>query len=120
MCDPQKKCSRSEIKVIAAMPASWPSCCARCITKTTASDCEGTGAQLSDHHQRSDASDGSTEGAVQKLGHSLYWPTSLRGAPPGRVAGENRRSRRTPPGRVLLPTVRRPCCSCTSKCDASC
>ena len=35
-------CSRSEIKVIASMPASWPSCCARiccarCITKTTAS-----------------------------------------------------------------------------------
>jgi hypothetical protein len=48
--------------------------------KSDRSDAEGTGAQLYDHHQRSDASDGSTEGAVQKLGHSLYWPTSLRGA----------------------------------------
>ncbi len=40
-------------------------------------DTTRVGAQLSDHQQRFDARDESTEGAVSRLGHSLCWHPGL-------------------------------------------
>src|SRR5713101_8294278 len=69
---------------------------------------EGNSAQLYDHHQRSHARDGSSESSLPKLGHPLCRSASLRTTSSRRLAGENRRGRRAPPGGALLPTVRCP------------
>ncbi|MGB2886089.1 MAG: recombinase family protein [Candidatus Acidiferrales bacterium] len=53
----------------------------------------------------------SPEGDLPKLGYSLYREAGLCTALSCRMAGENHRSRRAPPGGVLLPTTRRPAAS---------
>src|SRR6266853_205660 len=68
---------------------------------------EGTGAQLSHHHQRRRTGDVTREGDLSQLGHSLYRQAGLCTAASCGVAGENHRARGTPPGGVLLPTARR-------------
>jgi len=47
------------------------------------------------------------EGSLQKLGDSVRGRASLRAPPSERMAGQDHRSRRTPPGGVLLPATRR-------------
>src|ERR1035438_320221 len=67
---------------------------------------EGTGPQLPDHQQRSHSGDESGQGSVSKLGHSLWGPASLRAAASLRVVEQDRRNRRAPASRVLLPAAR--------------
>ena len=71
-------------------------------------DPERTGPQLPGGHPGSHAGDESAESSLQKLGDSLRGRASLlRRAIAQRVAGQDHRSRRAPPGGVLLPATRR-------------
>src|SRR5260221_621336 len=67
---------------------------------------EGTGAQLSDHHQGSHAGHESAQGVVSQLGHSVCRQRSVCTTPPFGMAQQDHRSRRPATRRTLLPTAR--------------
>jgi hypothetical protein len=75
VCDPHRNALLQEAtRMTALTPGSWPNCCTttncvRSITETTACDLEGTGAQLSDHHPRSQPSDDPGESPLSQLRH---------------------------------------------------
>src|SRR5260370_40945823 len=68
---------------------------------------ERTGAQLSDHQQRSRARHESGEAIVSKLAHSLCSHASLCTVPPFVMAEQDHGSCRAPSRRGLLPTTER-------------
>src|SRR5260370_41215579 len=63
------------------------------------------GAELSDHQQRFDARDESTEGAVSRLGHSLCWHTGLCCALSRGMVEQDSASRGAPPRGAALSTA---------------
>src|SRR6202050_80764 len=63
-------------------------------------------AELSDDQHGSDTGDDAREGDLPQLGDSLQRKTGLRRTLSSRVARQDPRSRRAPPGGVLLPAVR--------------
>src|SRR6202022_3978480 len=70
-------------------------------------DATRVGAQLSDHQQRFDARDESTEGAVSRLGHSLCRHPGLCCARSRGMVEQDSASRRAPPGGTALSTAGR-------------
>jgi hypothetical protein len=75
------------------MPGSWPAvleyAAARLPRRARSAVLEGTGAELSDHHQRPGACHDPGEGCVSKLGYSLRGEASLWTAPSPGVAGQD-------------------------------
>src|SRR5712692_3257517 len=68
-------------------------------------DATRVGTQLSDHQQRFDARDESTEGSVSRLGHSLCRHPGLCCAHSRGMDEQDSASRRAPPGRAALSTA---------------
>ena len=106
VCDPRKNASMREgnqsdridarrVGRAAAPESSQPGLSRR----TRPTNPEGTGAQLSDHHQRSRTGHDAGEGDLSQLGHSLYRQAGLCTAPSCRVAREDQRSRECAGGR---------------------
>src|ERR1700752_4665090 len=73
--------------------------------RTWTADATRVGAQLSDHQQRFDEGDESTEGAVSRLGHSLCWHTGLCCARSRGMVGQAPPSRGAAPSGVALSTA---------------
>ncbi len=94
------------------MLASWPNCCVpgcshRSITERTGAGFARAGPQLSDADPRYHAGDESAKGPLQRLGDSLRGPARVCTALSLRVARQDHRSWRAPPGRDLLPATGR-------------
>ena len=66
---------------------------------------EGTGAQLSNDHERSDAGDESDQGRVPKLGYSLCWASGVSTASSCGMVGQDCRTGSSPASRAALPAT---------------
>ena len=106
--------------------AGWPSCCGLIISNPVYHGehglrrSEGTGAQLSHHHQRCRTGHVAGEGDLSQLGHSLHRQAGLCSAPSCRVAREDRRSRECAGGRSFTTNNSMRCGWCVSKCGGIC
>src|SRR5499427_11154087 len=67
---------------------------------------EGSSAELLDDYPGSDPRDGSAEGHLSQLGHSMCWRAGVRTSLPCGVAGEDLGRWGTSSRRALLPAVR--------------
>jgi len=89
VCDP-RRCAEAG-RTVAEQPTALG-----LSRRPRATNAEGTGAQLSDHHARAQPGHDACAGHRSQLGHSLYWPAGLRIAPSWRMARGDRRSRAAP------------------------
>src|SRR5438445_8154479 len=93
---------RAPVGRAAAPESSQP----RLSRRTRPTKPEGTGAQLSDHHERSRTGHVAGEGDLSKLGDCLYRQAGLCTAPAWRVAREEQRTGSAQACRAVLLTTR--------------
>ena len=102
VCDPRKnallkdgsKSERIDARKLGAL--AWQPSLTDLPRRERGTHFEGTRAQPSDDHERSDAGDESDQGGVPKLGHSLYWASRVSTAPSCRMVGQDRRTGSSP------------------------
>ncbi len=111
VCNPRrnallKEGSKSDKVDARKLPTCYaPGCCDRSTTGKTDYGRYASWAQLSDHQQRFDPRDESTEGAVSRVGHPLCRHPGLCGPRSRGMVEQDSASRRAPPRGATLSTT---------------